>query len=303
MTHSKSVVMACDRNYIAPAAVTIKSILDHTKSPVHFYVLAHKATEEYRSLNKVGDVEIVEVGEECENVNTFSKARITSPAYYRLLIPELLKSDRCLYTDVDVVFNEDIDEIYDCDLEGAPIGAVRDIQGYSLYLSNPLIKDYWEKVVETKPECYFCSGFLLFDLRATRQANYPFLETARAYPWTFHDMDVLNHVIKDNVKILDPRWVVMPPEKFLIDALPDKEKREVENAIQSPAVYHYAGDKKPWTDPLMWKADKWWEVAERLPSPLYQEAIALTARSAVASNMARYNSQIASLQVAVERLM
>lgn len=305
MTRSSvQVYMACDREYVAPAAVTIASIERTTHSIVSYHVLSHGMPEEAKkALQRLADVEIVEVGDSLEHLGVKSKARIASPAYYRLLIPQIAKGDRCVYTDVDVVFSDDIAKANDTDLKGMMVGAVRDVQGYSCYLSNPLVRDYWHDVVKADPETYFCSGFLVMDLRALRLADLPFVDTVRSYPWAFHDMDVLNHLLSGSVRLMDSRWVVMPPEMSKVEYLSEAEQTEWEAAQRNPAVYHYAGDAKPWNDPLMWEAGRWWEVARSLPEPLYEESLALLARSSAKQAWSTYNAQIASLQTAVERLV
>lgn len=303
MPSKMHVYLSCDENYVAPAAVTIASIESKTDCDVAYHVLSHKLSEgAAKALKKLADVEVVEVGDALEHLNVNSKSRITSPAYYRLLIPKIAEGSRCLYTDVDVVFNDDIAKVYDVELGGMLMGAVRDVQGYSMYLSKRLIQDYWHNVVKADPKTYFCSGFLIMDLEALRLADLPFLETVRSYPWAFHDMDVLNHLLTGSVKLLDARWVVMPPEKSATQYLPEKERVEQELALANPAVYHYAGDRKPWDEPLMWEGERWWEIAKTLPDPLYQEALALLARSSAKKAFSTYNNQIACLQTAVERL-
>ena len=297
------VYLACDREYVAPAAVTIASIESTTSSRVSYHVLTHEFPEEAaEALKRLADVDIVEVGDALEHLGVKSKARIASPAYYRLLIPKLAKGDRCVYTDVDVVFADDIAKASATDLDGMMVGAVRDVQGYSFFQASPLVRDYWENVVGADPKTYFCSGFLVMDLNALRLADLPFLETARSYPWAFHDMDVLNHLLVGSVKMLDSRWVVMPPCKYKAEYLSEEEKKQWQEAQDNPAVYHYAGDAKPWNDPLMWESGRWWSVAKSLPEPLYQESLALLARSSAKQAWSVYNAQIASLQTAVERL-
>ena len=118
------VVFAFDNNLTMPAAVSFYSLLVNARpSTAYDIYILHRRGE---TLN-LAQVECVmaqfpestltlrEVGDEFDS--SFEIRGITTPAYYRLLIPELIpEHDRVVYSDVDVIFRSDLTDIYNADL-------------------------------------------------------------------------------------------------------------------------------------------------------------------------------------------
>ena len=129
------VVFAFDNNLTMPAAVSFYSLLVNARpSTAYDIYILHRRGE---TLN-LAQVECVmaqfpestltlrEVGDEFDS--SFEIRGITTPAYYRLLIPELIpEHDRVVYSDVDVIFRSDLTDIYNADLGDCYFGGVNAI--------------------------------------------------------------------------------------------------------------------------------------------------------------------------------
>lgn len=111
--------------------------------------------KEYNSQNKIMKVDVTEIYEK-EFANCPNEQCYCSPyTLLRLfidLIPEI--PDKILYLDVDILFNRDIELLYQTDLEGYEYAASRD--HYGKYLINPN---------------YINAGVLLFNMKEVRQTG------------------------------------------------------------------------------------------------------------------------------------
>ena len=131
-----NLVLASDDNYAQHAAVALMSACEKCGHgyTVNGFILdggisPEKKDRSQRSVSaynaKVSFIEI--------DVEKFSKSYISfqyTPAiYYRLDLPNILGTSikKCLYVDCDLLFMDDISELWNTDLEGFPVGAVEDI--------------------------------------------------------------------------------------------------------------------------------------------------------------------------------
>ena len=155
--------------------------------------------------------------------------------YGRLLLGRLLPDTvrRVIYLDCDMMVRDPIEELYDIDLGGLPLGAVRDsvhpfIVGKRDMAQNRDLFDYADP--------YFNSGMLLIDLAAWRvidmQAQIRALAARGILGRLYYDQDMLNLIFKDRWLALNWRWNT-------IDAHAAHEG-------MNPAILHYTRKAKPW---------------------------------------------------------
>lgn len=110
------VALATDDNYAAVTYIAIYSILKvrSCEAEYKFYILI---SQEFKNENKLllqelenenADVRILF----CEVENNYQEQQtlrhVTSATYFRLLLPNLLKEEKCLYIDQDVIVRRDI---------------------------------------------------------------------------------------------------------------------------------------------------------------------------------------------------
>jgi lipopolysaccharide biosynthesis glycosyltransferase len=165
---------------------------------------------------------------------------LTLSAYMRLFLTEFLDPsvEKVLYLDCDLIVSGDIGELWRTDLAGAFLAAVPEPY---------MVTSHWGFGPE---DTYFNSGVLLIDVARWRAADVlpAFLQFAQehASELNCHDQDVLNHVFRDKVRILDYRWnfqsrfADFPPEVFEMSASAFREVRRL------PSIVHFTTQYKPW---------------------------------------------------------
>ena len=162
---------------------------------------------------------------------------VSHAAYYRLIGPEVLPAtiQRLLYLDCDIVALGAVDDLWDFEMDGATMAAVRDFSNF----------DRFESLQIPRGAPYFNSGVLLIDCPLWRTENV----TKRCMEYiaenpdkvVFWDQDALNHVVCGRWKQLDPVWNLQALA-YLLPEL-DSLRRELEPQCR---LMHYSSPSKPW---------------------------------------------------------
>ena len=113
----KVIALSANYGYIDKVETTIKSILYNVKN-VEIYLLNYDIPQEWfaninRYANQI-DSKIIDEKfdpEELHDLNSGFK-HINQMTYARLLIPKLIKANRVLYLDSDLVVDDEIDELF-----------------------------------------------------------------------------------------------------------------------------------------------------------------------------------------------
>lgn len=267
------IVIAFTPNYIVPAAVTLRSILD--ASPEGRFEVLCLVTEEipqrqkdeleamagermiFRYLSLAGRLE-----------GYYIDPRYSEAASYRLLLPELLPDvDKIIYIDCDIVVRQDLAALYS-----------------STELGDNLIAAIYEAPIEGQAErwkalgCdsgkYFNSGFLIMNLKQMREegTSRKLLDALRTDWLEFPDQDALNQVCQGRVLPLSPiyngiRTFFLPQYKK--DFLAQYGSEALWDEVQTSGTIHYTGGK-PW-NLFTVKFDKWWRVYYSLPPTIKSE--------------------------------
>lgn len=270
------IVFAFDNNLALPAAVCFYSLLVNAKlSTAYDIYILHRRGEELdlsyveRVMSRFPESTLTlrEVGDEFDG--SFEIRGITTPAYYRLLIPELIpEHDRVIYSDVDVIFRQDLSEVYNTSLEGNILAGVNNLAHIDIDLEA-----HYQGSLGLDPCNVICSGFLVMDCATMRRENIKarFLELAKN-KYKFQDQDILNISCAGRIKMLEPKYSLLTyistyaiaegKERFA----PLWTAEEVDEAMREGNV-HYNGNK-PWRT---WchNFDIWWEYYRK--SPIYDE--------------------------------
>lgn len=245
-----NLVFSTDNTYLHYMFVLCQSVVDNLKvrntaSPdeIVFNILtdnsidliaAQNKSEQFLQQNHRYDVRcrfewlVVDVNK----FSSFSKMtrenKVSFSTYYRLIIDQLLPTDvnYAAYLDVDMLVLGDIRNLFDQHkLEGKVLGAVLDI-GIS-YIEDgkeeqDYIYDYYKadptKFIKISKLHYFNAGMLLINLQEWRkqQITQKSLECAQTIELRYHDQDILNHVCKDRVELLDLSWNFQNPIFYLL---------------------------------------------------------------------------------------
>lgn len=265
MKQTLPIVFAFDKNLVMPACVAITSLLVNANKDTFYDIfILHSAKENLctKELDRLREchtnfrIQYRPVG------NIFDKAYeirgITTPAYYRLLIPELIPEyDKIIYSDVDVIFREDLQDFYNTDLDDNYLGAV-DV-GIAF---RPKIRQYVENTLKLdSAKGYFYSGNLIFNAALIRQDRLveKFKELAKD-KYTYQDMDVLNIACNGRIKALSPAFCL---SNYLLECIYKNREsvlkhhsiEDVRHAIEK-GIVHYNGTK-PWNG-WCYNQDLWW---------------------------------------------
>lgn len=270
------IVFAFDNNLAMPAAVCFYSLFVNANPETKYdvYVL-HRKNEELDLIyiNKVFEkypkhsLKMIDVGDTFDK--SFEIRGITTPAYYRLLIPDLIPEyDKVIYSDVDVIFQQDLGDLYmSTDLGEDLIAGVNNVA----HLDKDL-RCHYEGVLSLDPQNIICSGFLLMNSQKIREENLvsSFI-THSKNKYKFQDQDVLNIVCRGRIRMLSPQFSLLTYISYMAvnnrDSLLDMwSEVEIAEAIKAGNI-HYNG-QKPWKGYCI-NFDIWWEYYRK--SPLFDE--------------------------------
>lgn len=173
--------------------------------------------------------------------NLPQNARLRHYTYWRIPAITTLANqfDRVLYLDTDMLITgNNLGQLLDLDLSGAPIAAVRDV--HQSVRPQRLVREFLATDLPNAP--YFNAGMLLIDgpafVRDGRAAQIE--QIARTHPGalTAHDQSLLNIAFHCNWLELSPVW---------------NWQFSYRNTLLTPylelEVIHFASAKKPWDDP------------------------------------------------------
>lgn len=260
-----------DDNLVEPSLVCLSSLLMSANKDTFYDIfiiyspnhpireeVVNQVTEKFNncriSYRKIGD---------CFD-KAFEIRSITTPAYYRLLIPELVPEyDKIIYSDVDVIFRSDLTDIYNLDMAGCYIAGVD-----SLAHLQPEISQYYNRKLGLSPEGIIYSGNLIINSKELIANNVlaEFKSLAKN-EYMFQDMDVINIACRGKIKYLPPSFCLTTYiSEFSVykkdDLLNVWSENELKVAMET-GIVHFNG-KKPWKD-ICINFDVWWEYYRRCP--------------------------------------
>jgi len=278
------VVFAADDNYVPQLTTTVYSAMKNA-DPSYFYdvtVLQRNIAWDKQERMRVFFKRFPNMNLRFTNVDrelagydlSTNNAHISVETYYRFLIQKVLPFyDKVLYLDSDIIINGDIAKLYNIDLQGKLLGAVRDID----FLGNLNVKhgkrmNYAKTVLKMQnPYDYFQAGVLVLNTKAMRE-HYT-IEQWLAYAsndeFIYNDQDVLNAHCEGNVLYLPWEWNVVHDCGGRVGNLFVQAPNDIYDAYMksrnNPKIIHYAGFQKPWTDPDCDFASIYWKYARETP--------------------------------------
>lgn len=271
-----SVMFAVTSSWLIPLAVAIRSLCVHSdpRRNYELHIVHHGLEEEQmKELGKaVSSYPRVSLGfcrlpERLLRILQHRDCGRFSPLTYgRLLAAALFpRHDRVVYLDVDVLLNGDVAELYDADLHGAPIGAVRDCAVLQS-ISTGRLPDHLEYISGmgvTNPRLYCNTGVMVMDLVQMREQETEdrLLRLLEAHPDSFPyvDQDIINIVFHGRIAPLPLRWNYHFQFELhhagMADLISGTEFEEAPALFESRSwkLFHLVGDYKPWLPPDMEK--------------------------------------------------
>ncbi len=269
------IVFAFDDKMLMPAAVCIDSLLKNALPDTFYdiFIIHHQkydfsssCLKELSKQHSSFKITYKKIGD------TFGDAYevrgVTKTTYYRLIIPDIVTEyEKVLYSDVDVIFRDDLTKYYNIELGENYFAAVD-----SSMALNPDDKEYVRKNLGLNlSDGFYYAGNLVVNsalLRKDRMVK-QFIQMAQK-DYKFQDMDIIN--LSCNGRILP-----LSPAYCLTDYIYDKmikepalfKQEEIKEALEK-GIVHYNGPK-PWVEGCL-NMDIWWHYYRN--SIFFEEAFA-----------------------------
>ena len=268
------IAFAFDNNLILPACVCISSLLMHAHKDTFYDIfILHSEKEKLKreQLDRLSQyypncrIQYRLVDDTFDSA--FEIRGITTPAYYRLLIPELiLEYDKIIYSDVDVIFRSDLADFYlEIDLSDYYVAGVNS-------LSHLYYKKSYERKLHLDSKKIIYSGNIIFNSKKIRDDHIitQFKKLAKNN-YVFQDMDILNLICKGKIKFLPPEFClttgISEANVYHKDSILNIWKQEELCKALENGTIHYNG-QKPWQQYCI-HFDIWWEHYRK--SPFFDE--------------------------------
>ena len=256
MKDNINLILACDDNFAQHACIAIMSAYENCSCPARLrcFILdggvtaTKKATMQASVKQYNAKIEFIQV-DSAKFSHLYASYQYTAAIYYRLDLPNLMPKSiaKCLYVDCDILFVDDIVELWDVDLQGQAVAAIEDI---GLTSSKKGFRAKQDSLGLSSTSLYFNSGVVIMDLEQWRRHDYArqAIDLAVNNDFVSHDQDVLNKLFLDKWQPLDYRWNVMPPITYLYPkiVLSGRYRQKAVLARKNPGIIHFAGRYKPW---------------------------------------------------------
>lgn len=245
------VVLITDNSQVMPCAVVLYSILQNAKTTTNFnfYIFSKPALPKDLQKKllqtiakfKNAKLEFVVVEEDWSNVKK-THSYVTIESAYKMLIPKYLQQyDKVLYLDTDVLVRSDITELYNFDMEDNYLAGCVDMNYQTVNAARAKSAAGMEDL-----SFYINAGVMLMNLKSIRKDGIDkkcisLLGTCEGSV----DQHIFNKVCYGRIAFL--------PYKFNVFGKFTNEQynifysyKEIHDAIENPAIFHWAGALKPW---------------------------------------------------------
>lgn len=233
-------------NFSRLIATSIQSLYENTKSWLTVHILHDNTLSEenkgkfiYQARSYGQNVVFYNMDEllprETGKIKEGNQGRFSPAAMYRLLLMHVLPKSvkKIIYLDCDTIINLDIKELYNEPVGENGVASVAELEATCNHAVEKAI--CCDGIVER--ENYFCSGVLLFDMKAyEKHPNICIdgIEILKKHPeYDCPDQDILNYNFSKMYYHLPVKYDIF------VDALrlPDVNKTVLDNCI-----YHFAGN-------------------------------------------------------------
>lgn len=282
------IAFVTDNDYAVPTCTAIQSLLESKAELTIYriYIITVGLTEENTAmLNSFASdrIEIRIVTASADKIsgihdgreNSFCQA--TESALLKFELPALVPERRIIYLDGDILCFKDLTPLYQADLNGNLLGAVRD--SGSLYSKR--------KILTECPD-YFNSGVMVMELDGMRQADAAssLYEIKRSMKQSeLMDQDVFNIYFNGRAELLDVKWNYLytnlmraknqgKTEICQFNEMFGTHYKSFTLACHDAAIVHFASKNKPWKDPEALLRGEWAGCFSRSPAGAISDYIA-----------------------------
>lgn len=262
------ILFTFDQKLLMPAAVCITSLLENAdKNTFYDIFIIHKKGCDFSNLNRLYErysqfnITFRCIGDEFDH--TFEIRGIPHTAYYRLLAPELIPEyGKILYSDVDVIFREDLSSYYDIPLGDNYFGAVDNCSALRPYVQK-YVHD--ELGLDYKRGYYYSGNLIINSEQILRDHMISVFKELSQNDYLQQDMDIINIACNGRFLSIGPSFCLTNNLYELIVNRRDEMEtiygsEELEHALHS-GIVHYNG-AKPWKEACL-NMDIWWDYYRR----------------------------------------
>ena len=267
-----AVAYGTDNKYIYPTIVSMTSLVDTAgKNTFYDIYIMHTPDFTQNSKNFLKTVEekypskctiiFFNMGNKYKGLSL--NFRISTPAYYRLSLPNLLPDvDKIIWLDGDTLVFEDLTELIKLDMKDNVTMGFLDSQPDAI------------KSFGFKNATVLCSGVLLMNLKLLRKYDYPkkiekFIQENKG-KLTQQDQTIVNVVFQGRIAPLPPKYGIWAwgdkgaAKKHLDKQRPWLKYNEEEffYAVEHPAILHYIWPKPFWRKKTPFDTE-WWDYARK----------------------------------------
>ncbi len=280
------IIFSTDDNYAPYCYVAISSLLINSAPDKYYDIcilhkkLSQRFIDRFSALTKgkvsVRCVALTEylnaIDESVFHINSI----FTAETYYRFFIPKIFGLyEKALYLDCDMIFQSDMAKLFDVDMQGKMIAAVRDYP--VTYFKDSSFLSYLSSVLNiSDPTSYFNAGLLLLDIAKLNEENFTqrcFERLQEIKTPLYVDQCILNSLYNGRVYYLPASWnyIIHMNLELLKAHMSDKEYNEYLKSIEKLDVIHCCGEHKPWQVPTVVHGDVWWSYARQ--TSFYEEIL------------------------------
>ena len=248
-------VCCVDDNYVPYCGVMLTSVLENNKGEhivVHVLdnALTDRGRESLRGIveRKYGQqICFYPLSSDWQGSFPSTCSYVSLTTYCKLFISAILPAsvDKVLYLDCDIIVVGALRDLWNRDLSGKAMAAVKDAH-------RGLEEDCRRLGIDWQTEGYYNAGVMLLNLDYLRDTH--FLEQAldfvasHASGLKYHDQDVVNGVLHGHILSLPPRYNLHDHLFRCRRALSDEEARLVDCEMQPACrvIVHFSSRRKPW---------------------------------------------------------
>lgn len=272
------IVFCFDEKLIKQVQVAVASLLDHRGvGNVHYHVYcvctkeAAGVEEKLRRViaDRDQDSLLTVIAADNPYRNAYEVRGVSTGTYLRLVLHRLIpQEDKVLYVDVDVLFQDSLKDLWEIPLEHYVLAAVKGAVNFADKWEWNSDRPYW-RYLEGMRGRYINAGVTLLNLNQIRKRN---LEE-KWNKWAgerlyYQDQDILNLTCQNAIYDLPPRYnrfAYMGDQdydRFVTEGI--YTRTQCKEALEHPAVIHYAGDK-PWKRYDTNLGFLWWDYVNGQP--------------------------------------
>ena len=252
------VVYACNESYLEQTIISINSLLRYN-SHLKVYLIEDAISEERQDYLKryvsdyVDNINIISIDKVLGDIELSEEERHPKTIYVKLFLDRVLKCDKVLYIDSDIVVNGSLRELENRSMNDELAAGV--IMPYSV--------DIKEKQGIASDDVYICDGMVLINLDNWRKQGISdkckkYIEVCNGKPYMLSE-GVLNYICRGKIGVLEPAYNLMPSmiffkreeiiKLFQLDWYYSEE--QIEEAKSIPKMIHFMRElyNRPWFEP------------------------------------------------------